>query len=144
MIPRSRFAISGAMALLLLGAMALPAAQAKWFGGQKKEKANQAVEQVRTYQPPPETAVGDYCEPYRYQAAELAQKPWFLKPFYAPKRGIAMHKHRECKKALMEQERVYLKHVDIEQPPSLPKLKTDESTASPASAEPASAVSPVK
>jgi hypothetical protein len=145
MFQRSRIAILF-MTLALMGTIALPSAHAKWFG-KKKEKENQAVEQVRTYQPPPETAVSDYCEPYRREAAELAQKPFFMKPFYAPKRGIAMHKHRECKKALMEQERTYLKHVDIEQSPSLPKLKTDGPTtpaASPAPTTPTDAVGPAK
>lgn len=135
---RSRTAML-ATAFIVLCVTALPPAHAKWFG-KKKEKANQAVEQVRTYQPPPENAVGQYCEPYRLEAAELSKKPLWLKPFYAPARGIAMHKHRECKKALMEQERVYLKHVDIEQSPSLPKLKTD-APAAPV-AQPASGETP--
>jgi hypothetical protein len=115
--------------LLLLGT-ASPSVQAKWLG-KKKKVESQAVEQVRTYQPPPENAVATYCEPYRHEAAELAQKPRLLKPFYAPRRGIAMHKYRECKKALMEEERVYLKHVDIEKSPSLPKLKTETQQAEP-------------
>lgn len=122
MTQRSQIAIL-CSALILLGT-AFPSAHAKWVG-KKKKAENQAVEQVRTYQPPPENAVATYCEPYRHEAAELAHKPLLLKGFYAPRRGIVMHKYRECKKALMEEERVYLKHADIEQSPSLPKLKTE-------------------
>lgn len=127
MIQRSRIAVLCGL-LILLGITALSSAHAKWFG-KKKKAESQAVEQVRTYQPPPENAVATYCEPYRREAAELSQKPRLVKVFYAPRRGRAMHKYRECKKALMEEERIYLKHVDIERSPSLPKLKTETPVA---------------
>lgn len=91
----------------------------------KKPVEDPAVEQVKTYQPPPENAVTFYCDPYRKEAALLDKKPGYLKPFYIPRRLWLMSEHRKCKDGLMEQERIYLKHADIEQSPSLPKLKTD-------------------
>lgn len=91
----------------------------------KKPVEDPAVEQLKTYQPPSENAVTLYCDPFRKEAAVLSRKPGYLKPFYIPRRLWLMDEHRKCKDELMEQERIYLKHADIEQAPSLPKLKTD-------------------
>jgi hypothetical protein len=122
MMLRSVFALLFSVAMLVN--TVLQPADAKWFG-KKSSKKDEAVEKVRTYQPPPENAIALYCEPYRQEAVELSHKPRLLKIFYAPRRGWAIRKHRECKDSLMQQEHTYLKHVDIERAPSLPKLKTD-------------------
>ena len=99
----------------------VPAAQAKW-GSQKKKAEQEAVEKVRTYQPPPPEAITRYCEPYRAEAAQIYEKGILARFFYGPRRMWLMHEYQKCRSELMNQEYVYLKHADIEQSPSLPKL----------------------
>ena len=109
---------------LFVLSVAVSHGEAFWFR-KKKPVEDPAVEQVRTFQPPPENAVTVYCEPYRKEAAELSKKNRLVRFFYGPRRMWLISQHRKCKDELMEQERTYLKHVDIERPPSLPKLKMD-------------------
>lgn len=116
----------------LLGWSALvPNAEARLFQRKKAKEDAAAVEKVRTYQPPPENAVTLYCEPYRKEAAELSQKPRLVKLFYEPRRVWLINQHRKCKSGLMAQEHLYLKHVDIERTPSLPKLKMEVTPITP-------------
>jgi len=116
----------------LLGWSALaPDANAKLFQRKKAKQDAAAVEKVQTFQPPPENAVTMYCEPYRREAAELSQKPRLVKIFYEPRRSWLMNKHRKCKSNLMAQEHLYLKHVDIEREPSLPRMKMEVTPITP-------------
>jgi hypothetical protein len=119
---------------LLVAGMAFNAAftpaQAKWIN-QKKKAEQEAVEKVRTFQPPPADAVTRNCEPFRAEAVALNQKPRLLRIFYKPKRMWLMHQHQKCRMGLMDQEHLYLKHADIEQSPSLPKIKPDAPTGGP-------------
>lgn len=99
----------------------------------RKSKEPDASDKVRTYQPPPADAMKDYCEPYRKRASDLTILPWWQKPFVIPQRNWAIHQHQKCTDNLMQQEWEYLRHADIQQAPSLPKLRVDE-TAAPAKA----------
>jgi hypothetical protein len=99
-------------------------AQAKWVS-KKKKAEQQAIEKVQTFQPPPADAVTRYCEPFRAEAVDLSKKPKLVRVFYEPRRMWLMNQHQKCRMELMDQEHVYLKHADIEQPPNLPKIKTD-------------------
>lgn len=96
-------------------------ADAKWFG-KREVPENDPARQVQTFQPPPENAMVLYCEPYRKEAAELAQKNILVKPLFEPRRMWLMSEYRKCTHDLMTQEHQYLKHVDIELSPSLPKM----------------------
>ncbi len=110
---------------LLVGCLALAFAQpvqARWFA-KKTPPENDPVKQVQTFQPPPENAMLTYCEPYRKSAVDLSKKPLLLKPFYEPRLLWLMNAYHKCTNELMTQEHEYLKHVDIELPPSLPKMK---------------------
>jgi hypothetical protein len=106
---------------MLLNILALPA-QARWLA-KKVASENDPVQQVQTFQPPPENAMTLYCEPYRKQVVVLNQKNWVFKPFYTPRRLWLMNEYHKCTNKLMTQEHQYLKHADIELPPSLPKMK---------------------
>jgi hypothetical protein len=117
----SRIAILFYALYMLLNTAVLPA-QAKWFA-KKVAPENDPVQQVQTFQPPPENAMTLYCEPYRKQVVALNQKNWALKPFYTPRRLWLMNEYNKCTNELMTQEHQYLKHADIELPPSLPKMK---------------------
>lgn len=121
--------------MLFVWSALLPSADAWWFS-RKKKADDAAVEKVRTYQPPPENAVTVQCDPYRRQAALLGQKPLMTTMFYIPKRLRLQNKYRTCKSNLMEQERIYLKHVDIEQAPSLPKMKMEVTPITPVETAP--------
>lgn len=99
-------------------------ADAKWFGKQEKP-ADAAEDPVRTYQPPAINGLQLYCEPFRQEAALLAHKPRLLRIFYQPRRSWLIGQHTKCKANLMQQEKDYLEHVDVQQAPSLPKLKSD-------------------
>lgn len=117
----NRMAASVCMAVLLAASFhAL--ADAKWFG-KKEEPADDPAKQIQTFQPPPENAMLMYCEPYRKEASELANKNVLMKAFYEPRRMWLMGEYRKCTNELMTQEHEYLKHVDIELAPSLPKMK---------------------
>jgi len=105
--------------------------QAKLLDNSKKKAEQEAVEKVRTYQPPPAEALTTNCEPYRAEAVTLYKKPFFIRPFYEPRRLWLVHKHQQCRHELMSQEYTYLKHADIEQPPSLPKLIPATKTGAP-------------
>ena len=115
--------------LFLLGLQWLPSSEAMIF--KKKPKTLTPEEQVRTYQPPPASTMGDYCEPYRHKALLLNQAPLWQKPFVIFPKNWAIYQHRHCVDNLMMQEREYLKHTDIPQAPSLPKLKTEEKPSVP-------------
>jgi hypothetical protein len=109
---------------LMLTAISGSAANAKWF--RKAEKPDVTLaKQIQTYQPPPDNALQLYCEPIRNEIVALSHKPKFLSLAYKPRMVWLMHEHEKCKTSLMEQERQYLKHVDIQQSPELPKIKTD-------------------
>lgn len=112
------------LASLFWGVLTSPEASAWPFGKKAKEK-EAAAEQVRTFQPPPEDAVKRYCEPIRLEAVEISKKPRLIRPLFAPRKAQVIRKHQKCVTNLMRQEYQYLKHVDIQQSPSLPKLKTD-------------------
>jgi hypothetical protein len=109
---------------ILLLSTAFGPAQAKWFS-HKKTPAEEAVEKVQTFQPPAVEAMQRYCEPFRAEAVSLAQKPKWARPFYEPRRMWLMGQHQKCRQELMDQEHIYLKHADIEQSPSLPKMNAD-------------------
>lgn len=117
--------VLSALSLLVVFVFLCPHADARWFWQKKPKKGLTPAEQVQTFQPPPDNAIKLYCEPYRVKAVKLNQKPRLLKIFYAPRISWLVHKNRECKNKIMDQEYTYLKHVDIEQSPRLPKLKTD-------------------
>lgn len=107
---------------VLLTASVHSLADAKWFG-KKEVPENDPARQIQTFQPPPENAMLMYCEPYRKEAAELAGKNALMKAFFEPRRMWLMSEYRKCTNELMTQEHQYLKHVDIELAPSLPKMK---------------------
>jgi hypothetical protein len=111
----------GLLSLGIILSCGIEAAQAKPIS-QKKKLEREAVEKVQTFQPPPPDAMTRDCEPYRAEVSALYHKPFFLRPFYIPKRGWLAHKYQNCRQGLMNQEYTYLKHADIEQAPSLPKL----------------------
>ncbi len=119
----------GVRLLLLLVFMAsglgFGMADARVWSRKAREKERQAVEAVQTWQPPPENALALYCDPFRQEAIRLAQKPWVLHPVFLPRRLWLMEKHRDCQSHLMDQEELYLKHVTVQQSPSLPRMKTD-------------------
>jgi len=115
-----RFTVSFLLLLGLLMSLSLNA-DAKWFG--KDKKAEEAVKQVQTYQPPPEDGLNTHCEPIRMAAARLNQKPKVIRFFNRPHRALLIRRHQECKKDYMTQEYDYLKHVDTQRAPSLPKMK---------------------
>ena len=106
--------------------LSLTPAQAKWLH-RKTDPAKQVEEKVRTFQPPPPDSITRYCEPYRAEVVKLGQKPFLLRPFYAPRRWFLMSKYEKCRERFMSQEHIYLKHADIEQAPSLPKMNVDSS-----------------
>ena len=106
---------------LCLGLMTTPA-EAKWFGSKKPTPEQEAVQKVQTYQPPPPEAVTRYCEPYRAEVVAINHKSFLIRPFYIPRRTWLIHEHQKCRHELMSQEYTYLKHADIEQSPSLPKI----------------------
>lgn len=105
-------------------------AQAKWFS-HKKTPAEEAVEKVRTYQPPANEAMNRYCEPFRAEAVALNQKPKLVRVFYEPRRMWLINQHQKCRNELMAQEHLYLKHADIEQSPSLPKMNATPKPGAP-------------
>lgn len=109
-------------AALLLSTLSIAPSQAWWFH-KKPSPKDEAAKKVQTYQPPPEEAMSLYCEPYRKESVRLSTKPWILKPFYGPRRIWLMNQFNKCRNNLMTQEHEYLKHVDIQLPPSLPKIK---------------------
>jgi hypothetical protein len=113
-----------AIGLLSLGIVLMSGiepAQAKPLTPKQKQE-KEAVEKVQTFQPPPPDAMTRECEPYRAEVSALYRKPFIVRPFYAPKRAWMAHKHQKCRQSLMNQEYTYLKHADIEQAPSLPKM----------------------
>ncbi len=110
--------VLAACSLLTLSLMA--PANAGWF---KKDKPE--ADPIQTYQPPAVNALEMYCEPLRQRAAELDKTPKALKLFVQPRRAFLIREHEKCKAEFMQQEHDYLKHVDVQQSPSLPKLKTD-------------------
>lgn len=114
---RCAFMVAG----LCLGFMITPA-DAKWFGPKKPTPEQEAVQKVQTFQPPPPEAVTRYCEPYRAEVVTLNHKPLLARPFYIPRRTWLIHEYQKCRHELMNQEATYLKHADIEQAPSLPKI----------------------
>lgn len=107
---------------VLLAASTHSMADARWFG-KKAPPEDDPAKKIQTFQPPPVSAMLQYCEPYRRESAELNGKVFMLKPFFVPRRLWLENKYRECTNELMTQEHNYLKHVDIELPPSLPKMK---------------------
>ena len=120
----SRFCLSLGLGLflsVLLLSMTGSPTQAKLLQ-HKKTAAEEAVEKVQTFQPPAADAMTRYCEPFRAKAVSLSQKPFLIRPFYGPRRMWLISQHQKCRYKLMDQEHVYLKHVDIEQAPSLPKI----------------------
>ncbi|WP_373532422.1 hypothetical protein [Vampirovibrio sp.] len=116
-----RIAVLFSALSILLASAVLPV-QAKWFA-KKIPPENDPVQQVQTFQPPPENAMTLYCDPFRKEVAVLNQKSWVHKPFSLPRRLWLMNEYKECTNELMTQEHQYLKHADIELPPSLPKMK---------------------
>ncbi len=112
---------AGLILLVLAWVTVVSPVHARLFHHQKTA-AEEAVEKVQTFQAPAADAMTRYCEPYRAKAAALSQKPFFIRPFYGPQRMWLISKHQKCRYKVMDQEHVYLKHVDIEQAPSLPKL----------------------
>lgn len=113
----------GGITLGLLGGIIAPA-EAKWFKT-KQDKVNDALsKQVQTFQAPATDALSMYCEPYRKEAAELSHANPLIKPFVGPRRSWLIRQHEKCKHEYMSQEMNYLKHVDVQQAPSLPRLST--------------------
>ncbi|HEY9687194.1 MAG TPA: hypothetical protein V6C52_09485 [Coleofasciculaceae cyanobacterium] len=110
---------------------AMPQAEA-WPFGKKAKAAKEAVKQVQTYQPPPADAQMTQCEPIRRKIVKINKGSKIGRTLMAPRTAFLTAKHTKCKQRLMDQEFEYLKHVDIEQSPSLPKLKTDTPTEQPA------------
>lgn len=126
---------------LLILACSLPAADAGFLNRQPKEE--DASDKVRTYQPPPEHAMEEYCEPIRAKIYTLSTLPLWKKPFVIPQRNLLIRDHHRCTANLMMQEHEYLKHTDIQKGPSLPKLRLEETTgANPAPAAPVSEGTP--
>lgn len=108
--------------LALFGVMT-PTSDAQWFRSKKKKAEQEAVERVQTYQPPPVEAMEMYCEPYRKEAADLYQRAGMFRFAVQPKRSWLIRKHEKCKGRLMDQGYEYLRHVDIQKSPSLPKIE---------------------
>jgi hypothetical protein len=118
--------------LLLLGVFALlpfwdvvgvsnsQPAMAGWF--HKKKAPVEASPGIESFQPPAADALTVDCDAFRIKAVTLRQKPVWIRWLYMPSHAHLVSKHHQCVKGVMEQEMLYLKHVDIEQPPTLPKL----------------------
>jgi hypothetical protein len=119
------------LSLFCLLALYLWSSSAEAILPKRQSKEPDASEKVRTYQPPPADSMRDYCEPYRKQASDLTYVSWWKKPFVIPQRNWAIHQHQKCTGNLMQQEWEYLRHADIQQPPSLPKLKVDDAVKTP-------------
>jgi hypothetical protein len=98
-------------------------ANAKWMSKKAKQQEQEVVQKVQTFQPPPENAMQMYCEPYRKEAADLGAKNAVVRTLYKPRQLWLMNQYHKCTDDLMTQEHQYLKHVDIELAPSLPKMK---------------------
>lgn len=122
MLKNVRVAI-GLMALLGLLCLNLALNPALAWFWKKPAPEPDPEKQVQTFQPPPKTAMEEYCEPYRHEAALRSSVPFLVKPAHWPRRLWLMKAYRKCTHELMSQEYNYLKHADIELAPSLPKLK---------------------
>lgn len=101
-------------------------ALAGWFGKQKEPEPDSKIE---SFQPPAVDALEVHCDPIRTEAVALSQKPLWRRWLYMPKHTILVKRHRRCIQNVMEQEALYLKHVNIEQAPQLPKLQADDSNS---------------
>ncbi len=114
-------------ALFLLLWLGLPVAEAKWF--RKEKAAPDAAEQLETFQPPPPDAIERYCEPIRKEVVLLNSRSRVERILLHPRIVMLKREHEKCKADLMKQQLEYLRHVDIRQPPSLPKMSPEPSPA---------------
>lgn len=130
----NRIATSALLVGLILMSAAMPQADA-WPFKKKPDPAEEAAKKVQTYEPPPTDAIATHCEPIRQKIVKINRSGWFGRTIQAPRRSVLLYKHNQCKDEFMTQEFEYLKHVDIQQPPSLPKLKTDAQPAAKPQAE---------
>jgi hypothetical protein len=96
--------------------------EAKLFDSKRKAKERETVEKLQTYQPPAATSLSTQCDPYRQEVILLKHKPLLFRPLFTPRRLYLMDKHKKCIDRLMDQEYLYLKHVEIQQAPSLPPM----------------------
>jgi hypothetical protein len=119
-----RFIVS--LSLLLFSELAvLPMRlEAREHRPSSKEVDAAAVRSIQTYQPPPADSLQVYCEPIRLEVVRLSRQSFIPRLFSGPRRAWLVRKHRDCKHRIMDQEYTYLKHVDIQQAPQLPSLKT--------------------
>jgi hypothetical protein len=128
---RFQVALAVLLAVSCLLLTAMPQAEA-WPFGKKAKEAKEAVQKVQTYQPPPADAQMTQCEPIRRKIVKINKGSKITRTLMSPRTAFLVSKHTKCKQRLMDQEFEYLKHVDIEQSPSLPRFKTDTPTTSPA------------
>ncbi|MEM0950614.1 MAG: hypothetical protein AAGI66_00545 [Cyanobacteria bacterium P01_H01_bin.74] len=106
--------------LLAYFIFASPLASAWWF---KKESNKENTEPtIETYQPPPEGSIETRCEPIRQKAVIMNEKPLWRRWAYMPYHVVLVKRHRHCVQTVMEEETLYLRHIDTEQVPSLPEI----------------------
>lgn len=135
--------MSKKMLLLALLCLLAAPADAKWLWfGKDEEKGPSPAQQLETFQPPPADAIERYCEPIRREVVLLNGKPAAQRLMLQPKILRLIRKHEQCKAEFMQQEMEYLRHVDIQQPPSLPKLEPASETPPAPAAEAHAPVEP--
>lgn len=125
-----------AFGVMVFGIVANPLSANAGLFQKKTSEKDAAAQQVQTYQPPPINGLALYCDPIRKKAAEISRKPALLRVLYIPRKNWLIAEHSKCKVRVMAQEGEYLKHVNIQQPPSLPVLKTEPSSAETKTAAP--------
>jgi hypothetical protein len=120
--------------LLLLSAVLLSLFSTEWsssanalgFHSKKKNQDAQTVQQLQTYQPPPVNSLQVRCDPIKQEIVLMNHKPLLLKPFFIPRKQWLITRHEQCVHRVIDQEYIYLKHVDIQQAPQLPKMTTPD------------------
>ncbi len=121
-MPQLRVLRLSALSLLVLVSICLPQADA--LGFRKKQTEPDPASQIQTHQPPPVDGLQTRCEPLRYKVVKINHGAWPARALMAPRKAMLQRANDKCKAEYMSEEIDYLKHVDIQKSPSLPKLRT--------------------
>jgi hypothetical protein len=88
----------------------------------KQKAADKAAAQLQTFQPPAVDSIRTRCEPYRLTVVQNNNRFLLAKPFFTPQSLYLMAKYNKCINSVMDQEYLYLKHAEIENPTKMPKM----------------------